>query len=86
MPIGGTSTAQGAPGVAGSGRTSTADVGDWDNSVCINAPGQSGDPGSPHYGDLALLWARGEYAPLLYSRARVEEATVARVRLVPPAS
>jgi penicillin amidase len=62
------------------------DVGDWDNSVCINAPGQSGDPGSPHYGDLALLWARGEYAPLLYSRARVEEATVARVRLVPPAS
>ena len=39
------------------------DVGDWDNSVCINAPGQSGDPGSPHYGDLALLWARGEYAP-----------------------
>jgi penicillin amidase len=61
------------------------DVGDWDNSVCINAPGQSGDPGSPHYGDLASLWARGEYVPLLYSRARVEEATVARVRLVPPA-
>ncbi len=62
------------------------DVGDWDNSVCINAPGQSGDPGSPHYGDLASLWARGEYVPLLYSRARVEEATVACVRLVPPAS
>ncbi len=62
------------------------DVGDWDNSVCINAPGQSGDRGSPHYGDLASLWARGEYVPLLYSRARVEEATVARVRLIPPAS
>jgi penicillin amidase len=62
------------------------DVGDWDNSVCIDAPGQSGDPGSPHYGDLASLWARGEYVPLLYSRARVEEATVARVRLVPAAS
>jgi penicillin amidase len=62
------------------------DVGEWDNSVCINAPGQSGDPGSPHYGDLASLWARGRYVPLLYSRARVEEATVARVRLVPPVS
>jgi len=62
------------------------DVGDWDNSVCINAPGQSGDPGSPHYGDLASLWGRGEYVPLLYSQARVEEVTVARVRLVPPAS
>lgn len=61
------------------------DVGNWDNSVWINAPGQSGDPGSPHYGDLALLWARGEYAPLLYSWTRVEEATVARLRLVPPA-
>jgi penicillin amidase len=62
------------------------DIGDWDNSVCINAPGQSGDPGSPHYGDLAPLWARGQYVPLLYTRARVEEATVARVRLVPPAA
>jgi penicillin amidase len=62
------------------------DVGDWDNSVCINALGQSGDPGSPHYGDLASLWGRGEYVPLLYSQARVEEVTVARVRLVPPAS
>jgi penicillin amidase len=60
------------------------DVGDWDNSVCINAPGQCGDPGSPHYGDLAPLWARGEYVPLLYSRARVEEATVTRIQLVPP--
>jgi penicillin amidase len=62
------------------------DVGHWDNSVCINAPGQSGDPGSPHYSDLAPLWARGRYVPLLYSRARVEEATVARIRLVPPAA
>jgi penicillin amidase len=60
------------------------DVGDWDNGVCINAPGQSGVPGSPHYDDLAPLWARGEYVPLLYSRARIDEATVTRVRLVPP--
>ena len=62
------------------------DVGDWDNSLCINAPGQSGDPGSPRYGDLASLWASGDYVPLLYSRARVEDVTVARIRLVLPAS
>ena len=62
------------------------DVGDWDRSVCINAPGQSGDPRSPHYGDLASLWARGQYVPLLYSRPRVDEATVALIRLAPPAS
>jgi penicillin G amidase len=62
------------------------DVGDWDNSVCINAPGQAGSPGSPHYGDLAPLWAHGQYVPLLYSQGRVDAATVARIRLVPPVS
>ncbi|MBB3950063.1 penicillin acylase family protein [Aureimonas jatrophae] len=59
------------------------DVGDWDASVCINAPGQSGDPASPHYGDLAPLWAEGAFVPLLYSRARVDEATRHLVHLVP---
>jgi penicillin amidase len=29
------------------------DVGRWDRSLAINTPGQSGDPGSPHYRDLA---------------------------------
>ncbi len=48
------------------------DVGAWDNSVFINAPGQSGDPFSAHYRDLYPLWAAGRYAPLLFSRAAVE--------------
>ncbi|GJD65726.1 penicillin acylase family protein [Methylobacterium frigidaeris] len=59
------------------------DVGDWDNSVCINAPGQSGDPRSPHYRDLAPLWARGDYVPMLYSRGAVDAASVVTIRLVP---
>src|SRR5262249_37541494 len=42
------------------------DVGDWDRSVWINMPGQSGDPRSPHYGDLSPLWERGEYVPMAY--------------------
>jgi hypothetical protein len=29
------------------------DVGNWDNSRAVNHPGQSGDPDSPHYRDLA---------------------------------
>ncbi|TSD85931.1 penicillin acylase family protein [Mycobacterium sp. KBS0706] len=62
------------------------DVGDWDRSTCINAPGQSGDPRSPHYRDLAPLWACGEQVPLLYSRAAVEEAAELRIRLVPQSS
>ncbi len=59
------------------------DVGDWDNSRAMNTPGQSGDPASPHYRDLAPLWLKGEYFPLLYSKARVEAAAVRRIELVP---
>ena len=59
------------------------DVGDWDNSRAINAPGQSGDPASPHYRDLAPLWLKGDYFPLLYTRAKVEAAAARRIDLVP---
>jgi penicillin amidase len=59
------------------------DVGKWDNSVAINHPGQSGDPDSPHYRDLAQMWRNGQYFPLLYSRKAVEIATEQRIKLVP---
>ena len=59
------------------------DVGGWDNSVCINSPGQSGDPRSPHYGDLAPLWSRGEYVPLLYSREAIDGAAERIIMLSP---
>lgn len=59
------------------------DVGNWDNTRAMNMPGQSGDPDSPHYRDLAPKWAKGEYFPLLYSRAAVEAATQLRIVLVP---
>ncbi|HTI02676.1 MAG TPA: penicillin acylase family protein [Acidisoma sp.] len=59
------------------------DVGDWDQSRCINAPGQSGDPRSPHYGDLAEAWSRGAFVPLLYSAESVEAATARRITLQP---
>ncbi len=59
------------------------DVGNWDASMCINAPGQSGDPRSPHYSDLAPKWAAGEYVPLLYSKAAVDAAAELVIRLIP---
>ena len=59
------------------------DVGNWDNSRAINMPGQSGDPDSPHYKDLSQMWRKGDYFPLLYSRKRVEAATVQRIDLQP---
>jgi penicillin G amidase len=62
------------------------DVGEWDNSTCINTPGQSGDPRSPHFGNLAPLWADGDYVPLLYCRTRVDAATERVVQLLPPSA
>ena len=59
------------------------DVGNWDNSRAMNTPGQSGEPASAHYRDLAPLWLKGEYFPLLYTRAKVEAAAVRRIELVP---
>ncbi|CAN7581754.1 penicillin acylase family protein [Massilia sp. LjRoot122] len=59
------------------------DVGNWDNSRAINTPGQSGNPDSPHYRDLAAGWAEGKYFPLLYSREAVEKAARERIELLP---
>lgn len=59
------------------------DVGNWDASRAINTPGQSGDPASAHFSDLAEKWAKGEYFPLLYTRDAIEANTEQRWRLVP---
>ncbi|GAB0116716.1 penicillin acylase family protein [Acidisoma sp. 7E03] len=58
------------------------DIGEWDCSRCINTPGQSGDPRTPHYGDLAELWAYGQFIPMLYSRDAVDAATEMRITLL----
>jgi penicillin amidase len=59
------------------------DLADWDRSVFTSTPGQSGQPGSPHYDDLLPLWAEGNYAPLVYSREAVEKATAHKLLLEP---
>ena len=59
------------------------DTSDWDHSVAVNTPGQSGQPGSPHYSDLISLWDAGGYFPLLYSRKAVEGETTNRLVLEP---
>jgi len=60
-----------------------ADTDDWDNTVGMNTPGQSGDPDSPHYRDLFELWAQGTYFPVAYSRTKVESVTAGVTRLTP---
>lgn len=59
------------------------DVGHWDDSLAVNTPGQSGDPGSEHYRDLFPLWLEGKYFPLVYSRAAVVRATERKIVLQP---
>src|SRR5215203_6338446 len=68
---------------AGASFRMVLDVGNWDQSVTINTPGQSGNPYSPHYRDLAPLWASGTYVPLLYSRGAVERAASEVIDLKP---
>lgn len=59
------------------------DVGEWDNCRFINLPGQSGDPGSEHYRDLAADWQAGVYHPLLWSDKAIEAATTTLLHLTP---
>ncbi|MFI2511870.1 penicillin acylase family protein [Streptomyces tubercidicus] len=59
------------------------DVGGWDNSRVINAPGQSGDQRSKHYSDLHDKWSAGEYFPLLYSEQAIERNGGTRILLEP---
>ncbi|MYA07206.1 MAG: penicillin acylase family protein [Holophagales bacterium] len=59
------------------------DVGNWDASVAMNNPGQSGDPRSPHYRDLFEPWANDQAFPLLYTRPAILEAAETRIELLP---
>ena len=60
-----------------------ADTANWDNSVGLNNPGQSGDPDSPHYRDLFELWGRNRYFPVFYSREKIDSVTESTLTLQP---
>ncbi len=59
------------------------DVGRWDDAEMTNAPGQSGNPGSPFYGNLLEGWAGDSSFPLLYSREAITANEALRIRLLP---
>jgi penicillin amidase len=59
------------------------DVGDWDNSRFMHTTGQSGNALSAHYADLIAQWQKVEYAPMLWSREKVEQAAKSTLRLTP---
>jgi penicillin amidase len=69
--------------ISGASFRMVIDVGNWDQSLAVNSPGQSGDYRSPHYQDLFPLWANDQAFPLLYTREKVEEAAEKRFVLYP---
>jgi penicillin amidase len=83
--IGSVERSGGAGTVAATGATyrHIVDFSNLDGSLATNAPGQSGRPGSPYYGNLTELWGSGDYFPLLFSRPAVEERAEYRLVLVP---
>ena len=59
------------------------DLGDLAGAQAVFPIGQSGQLGSPHYDDLAGMWSRGEYYPMLWTRDQVEAHAEARLTLAP---
>jgi penicillin amidase len=57
----------------GSSYREIMDLNNWDNSLTVNNPGQSGDQYSAHYKDLFPLWAQGQYVPMLFSKQEIEK-------------
>lgn len=59
------------------------DTENWDKTLGINSPGQSGNPDSPHYRDLFELWGRNGYFPVYFSKENVKAAGEKTTTLVP---
>ncbi len=59
------------------------DFGGLENSRFIVAPGQSGDPDSPHYDDLLRHWQQVEYLPMGYGHRSFDGAAHERLVLEP---
>lgn len=59
------------------------DVGEWDNALAMNTPGQSGRPEDDHYRDLFDMWINDDAFPLLYSRELIEQHRDVRITLLP---
>jgi penicillin amidase len=69
--------------ITGASFRMVADVGAWDNSLFVNAPGQSGDVRSKHYDDHGQLWSERKYVPLIFSEEAIARETELHIQLTP---
>ncbi len=59
------------------------DMSDLSKCVAVNSTGQSGNPGSPWYGDMIDAWAGIKYHPMLWTRQQVDAAAAHILNLAP---
>jgi penicillin amidase len=59
------------------------DTKDWDHTLMINTPGQSGDPQSPFYGNLLEKWANDGYFPAYFSKKRIQKEAAYQQTILP---
>jgi penicillin amidase len=88
MPRGGNGTTPGSTGgadnqLSGASFRLLVDTEDWDKTLMINTPGQSGDPNSPFYKNLFSLWANDEYFPSYFSKDKIQKTTVEKILMQP---
>lgn len=88
LPRGGNSYTPGSTGgnlrqSSGASFRMIVNTGDWDAAVATNGPGQSGDPDSPFYDNLFEPWAKDQYFPVYYSRAKIDSVAVETKLLKP---
>ena len=67
--------------IVGSTLRIVSDVGNWDATVAMNAPGQSGRLDNQFCGNLLQQWAKGEAVPLYFSAEKVAQNTSYTVTL-----
>ncbi|WP_018618480.1 penicillin acylase family protein [Spirosoma luteum] len=59
------------------------DTEDWDRTLGINSPGQSGNPASPYYGNLFPTWAENGYFPVFFSKEKIQAVADGTTVLTP---
>lgn len=88
LPRGGYSFTPGANGY-GDNNTSGAsfrivvDTKDWEQTIGINTPGQSGNPESPFYKNLFPIWANDEFVTIPFSKENIKKLKATEELLIP---
>lgn len=76
-------TPLGATGMHGVSYRQILDVGDLNSAKIVIPPGNSGQPGSPHYDDNLQRWINGEYHPLFVDWGDIDANAEASLTLAP---